>query len=234
MRLAAVQYKASKGEQDVSFEALRALAEQASAGADLVVFPEMAATGYLFDGEEQVSKVAEPARGPTFELLSPVAAAHGVWLVIGFPEVSDGRYYNSALVINPKGELAFCYRKTLLYEMDLPWAAPGDTGYRYFDTEWGRFGVGVCMDLNDDRFVQWAQASELDVIAFPTNWVEEGIDVWAYWGWRLQGCTAALVAANSYGAEGSIRFSGRSAIMKTNTIHAAAAPAGDQIIRALL
>jgi predicted amidohydrolase len=202
----------------------------------------MAATGYLFENREQVAAVAEPARGPSFELLSPVALTHGVWIVFGFPEVSDGRYYNSALVIDPKGELAYCYRKTLLYEKDAAWATPGDTGYRYFDTEQGRFGVGICMDLNDDRFVHWARASKLDVIAFPTNWVEEGIDVWAYWGYRLQGCPAALVAANTYGSEKSItsgseesiQFAGRSAIMKTNTIYASAGPVGDGIIRAEL
>jgi len=234
VRLAAVQYKAPKGQLQVAFEAIGRLASEASVDSDLVVFPELAATGYLFDSEASVAAVAEPANGPSFELLAPVAAEHGVWIVFGFPEICDGRFYNSALVINPKGELAFCYRKTLLYERDLPWATPGNSGYRVFEDSWGRFGVGICMDLNDDHFVKWAQEAELDVIAFPTNWVEEGIDVWAYWGWRLQGCSAALVAANTYGPEGDMQFSGRSAIMKTNAVHAAASRTGDGIIRVRL
>lgn len=234
MRLAAVQYKAPKGQIDLALGDIVRLAAEAAVNADLVVFPELAATGYLFENTTEIAAVAEPANGPSFRALAPVAAAHGVWIVFGFPELSEGRYFNSALVINPEGELVFCYRKSLLYERDLPWATPGDSGYRAFETPWGRFGVGICMDLNDDRFLDWIQASGLDVIAFPTNWVEEGIDVWAYWGWRLQGCSAALVAANTYGPEEDIQFAGRSAIMKANTVHSAAPRAGDGVIRAKL
>ena len=91
--------------------------------------------------------------------------------MIGFPEVDGDRFFNSALVINALGELAFCYRKTLLYEADETWATPGDSGYRYFDTNWGRFAPGICMDLNDDRFVQWCADNALDALAFPTNWI---------------------------------------------------------------
>jgi predicted amidohydrolase len=232
LRLAAVQYKAPKGAFQSALQDIARLAEEAAAGADLVVFPEMAATGYLFESTEEIAAVAEPAKGPSFAVLGPIAAAHGTWIVFGFPEECGGRYFNSALVISPQGELAFCYRKSLLYERDLPWATPGDSGYRVFEASWGRFGVGICMDLNDEGFVDWIRVMSLDVIAFPTNWVEEGIDVWAYWGWRLQGCSAALVAANTYGPEEDIQFAGRSAIMRSNTIYAAAPRTGAGVIRA--
>ena len=233
MHLAAVQFKPDKGSYDLSVERFTELLAKAAVGADLVVAPEMALSGYVFKDAQAIAAVAEPARGPSYQRLSPIARREGCWLVMGFPEVDGDRYFNSALVINPAGELVFSYRKTLLYEADETWASPGDSGYRYFDTEWGRFAPGICMDLNDDGFIDWCERSDLDVLAFPTNWIEEGIDVWSYWAWRIQGLKAALVAANSYGEESGTTFSGRSAILKENRVHAAARKQGDGVIRAL-
>ena len=230
MRLAAIQYKALTKSPTEALKALVPLANQAASAADLVVFPEMAATGYIFDDEAHVSGVAETKHGPSFQILSTIANEHKTWMVFGFPEVDGERFFNSAMVINPSGELAFCYRKTLLYDQDKSWASAGDSGYCAFDAEWGRFGVGICMDLNDDAFVQWCRDAALDAIAFPTNWIEEGIDVWGYWAWRLDGMPTALVAANTYGVERTIGFSGRSAILKSNRIHAAAGVLGDAVI----
>ena len=150
-----MQFKPDKGRYKQSLSRLSVLLGEAASGADLVVCPEMALSGYLFAGPEAIAEVAEPARGPSFEALSPIARRERCWVVVGFPEVDGDRYFNSCLVINPAGELAFCYRKTLLYEADETWASPGDSGYRYFDTEWGRFASGICMDLNDDAFIDW-------------------------------------------------------------------------------
>lgn len=236
MRVRAVQFKARKGDVPSSLRALSRLATRAAEGADLVVLPEMAATGYLFDGPRSAGAAAEPADGPTLRALAPVAAAHRTWLVVGFPERDGDRLFNSALVIDPRGQLAFCYRKTLLYTADVPWAAPGDTGYRRFDTDAGSFGVGICMDLNDDRFVGWCAAEALDVVAFPTNWVDEGDDVWGYWAWRLRDVPAALVAANTWGEEAlagaTTRFSGGSAVLRDRTVLAAAPKTGDGFLGA--
>ena len=161
-----------------------------------------------------------------------MARAHGSWLVAGFPEVEGDRLFNSALVLDPTGELRFVYRKTLLYEEDLHWATPGDSGYATFDTEAGDFTVGICMDLNDDRFVAWCAQARPRAVAFPTNWVEEGHRVWPYWAWRLDGTGSALVAANSWGPEGHTAFRGESAIIDARTVLAAAPPTGDGVLRA--
>jgi len=230
MRVAAVQFKAEKGRKVLSLAVLHALAEEAAWESDLVVLPEMAAVGYLFPSPEEARRVAEPANGPTFSILAPVAAAHHCWLVVGFPEVDGDRLFNSALVIDPTGALRFVYRKTLLFEPDEWWALPGDSGYRAFDTEAGRFGVGICMDLNDDAFVRWCAGADLDAIAFPTNWVQEDVDVWDYWRARLWGVDAALVAANTYGTEGPVAFTGRSAVLQDGVILASAPETGNVVI----
>jgi predicted amidohydrolase len=234
VRVVAVQYRAAKGAFDRSLSALCRLAEGHASGADLVVLPEMAVTGYVFPNREAVWAVSEPEDGPTYKALSAVARARQCWIVGGFPERSADKIFNSALVINPLGERVFTYRKSLLYSEDLYWAEPGDSGYRCFETDHGTFGVGICMDLNDDRFIAWLAAEQPTAIAFPTNWVKEGAPVWSYWAWRLQSVRGALVAANTWGTDPPISFSGKSAILRGLTLHAWAEETGDQAISATL
>jgi predicted amidohydrolase len=237
MRVAAVQFKAAKGRKTEALQALARHADTAGAAAELVVLPEMAATGYCFAGPAAIAAVAEDPEGPTFQALAPVAAARRCWLVAGFAERARDRYFNSALVIDPSGALRATYRKTLLYEADLPWATPGDSGYPRFDTDEGSFTVGICMDLNDDRFVAWCLSARVRAVAFPTNWIDEG-PPHAYWRQRMAGVDAALVAANTWGAEPSgddtVWFSGESAILDRGVLLARGPREGNGQVRAVL
>ena len=232
MNVSAVQFKAIKGDKKASLERLCALARDAGAGTDLLVLPEMAATGYLFESRDAIAPQAEPASGETLAALAPIARDCHCWIVAGFAERAGEQFFNSALVIDPSGALHTYYRKTLLYEADRTWAEPGNTPYPIVDTGHGVFTVGICMDLNDDRFVAWCRSAGADAIAFPTNWLDQGQDIWPYWAWRLKGIPSALVAANTYGEEDGIRFFGSSAVLQRNRILAAAPPAGDGFIRA--
>ncbi len=243
MHVAAVQFKADKGDVRGSRQALCALARSAAQGADLVVLPEMATTGYLFPTREAVARVSEAPDGPTFRALSPIASDTGAVVVCGFAERAgagdchrdgEGALYNSAMVIGPDGELMWVYRKRLLYEADEHWATPGDRDYRVLACDAGTFTVGICMDLNDDRFVAWCRAHAPRCVAFPTNWLAEGEPVWPYWAWRLDGSGVALVAANTWGHEGNTEFYGRSAVIDGRTVLAAAPEHGNGIIRARL
>ncbi len=235
MRLAAVQFKPDRQDLPGSRARLAHLAAEAAASSDLVVLPEMAGAGYVFDRVEDVP--LEAPDGPTFAALSPVARAHGAWIVAGFPERADDGAYNSALIIDAQGALAGVYRKTLLFEADLTWARPGRGDYPVFNAAGGRFTVGICMDLNDPRFILWCWRQRVDAVAFPTNWLEEGLDIWPYWHGRLGGSGAALVAANTWGedrspGQGTIRFCGRSGIFARHTELATLGPSGDGVARA--
>jgi predicted amidohydrolase len=229
MRVAALQFKPNHAEPERSRARLRSWLRAAPERA-LVVLPEMCVSGYIFRDRAHIAPFAEPARGPTFEALAPLAAEGRRWLVVGFAERDRDRLFNSALVIDPRGGLAGVYRKTLLFEADTTWATPGDTGYLRLDTEQGALAVGICMDLNDDRFTGWLQAQRAELLAFPTNWVEEYSDVHAYWRERLAGVPSVLVAANSYGAEGRVRFSGRSAVMREGRLLGALFKTGDGLL----
>lgn len=241
MRVAAVQFRGDGAQQDARRAALAQWVWGVGPGVDLVVCPEMATTHYLFEGSDQARLVAEPPDGPTFAALSPIAHALKTWVVCGFVERDQDRLFNSALIIDPMGGLRSVYRKTLLFDADKSWASEGDSGYELFETDMGTFAVGICMDLNDPRFVDWLLRHRPTALAFPTNWLDEGDDVWSYWAWRLHGAGTSLVAANSWGAEGAIRFSGRSVIMRQESgddaeprwlVLGAADTSGDDLIRA--
>jgi protein N-terminal amidase len=228
MRVAAVQFKATYADPAASRARVESrMVEARTAGVDLIVLPEMAFTGYVFAGPSALEAVAEPADGPTYAWASEQARRARCWVVVGFPERAADRLFNSALVVDPAGGLAFCYRKTLLFDADRTWATPGDSGYRRFETDAGSFAVGICMDLNDPRFLLWAWRQRLDVLAFPTNWIEEGLDVHAYWRERTEGSGAGLAAANTWGPERGVEFSGRSALMAGGEVVAAARRRGD-------
>ncbi len=238
MRVAAVQHRPERDPADPlaalerSRETLVAAAEATlsrTGPVELLVLPEMAASGYLFPGADAVRNIAEGEDGPTVVAAAGLARHHRCHVVLGFAEAAGTSLYNSAAVLDPHGELVEVYRKRLLYDADLPWAQAGERPYPVVDTGHGRFTVGICMDLNDDAFTAWVRSSGVEAVAFPTNWVDDGEEVWPYWAWRLQGSGAALVAANRWGSEhvsgvaaegptdreqGVTRFSGASCVMQ--------------------
>ena len=234
MITAAVQFRPDRADLAGSRVRLAEIASQAAQEADLVVLPELAVSGYVFADRAEAMAVAEDRFGPTFQALSEVARRHNSWIVCGFVEHANHHLYNSALVIDHEGRLAGCYRKTLLFELDELWASVGEGDYGLFRTPWGSFTVAVCMDLNDDRFVRWLERFQPDVLAFPTNWLEQGIDVWRYWAWRLARCGTTLVAANTWGIDRGVQFCGRSAVLRQGVVLAAAPPEGDGVVQAEL
>ncbi|MEC7947477.1 MAG: carbon-nitrogen hydrolase family protein [Myxococcota bacterium] len=243
MKLAAVQYRPPKGKPDAArADIVRLVDEACGRGADLVVLPEMATSGYVWASKAELLPHAEVRRGPTFRALAERARRHRAWVVCGFPERFHApgvrgptgahavRLYNSALVVSPDGELATCYRKVLLYDADETWAEPG-WRRAVCPASFGRIVPGICMDINDPRFIRHLVESHADVLAFCTNWVEEGTDVHPYWRERLTGWTGWAVAANAHGSDRGVGFSGRSAILAPGgRVVAHAETTGDAIV----
>lgn len=234
MIIAAVQYKPPKMQPVEAQNEIVSLAkEAASNGAQLIVFPEMATSGYIFKNRSEILPYTEYADGSLFQALSPVARTYKAWIVAGFPERDkNDALYNAALIITSTGECAACYRKVLLYDADKTWAHAGDTRM-IFDTHLGRMFPGICMDINDDGFSESARVHGAEIIPFCTNWIEEGIDVWAYWQSRLADFTGCFIAANTWGYDDEIQFSGNSAIFADGMkLMAHARPSGNEIIYA--
>ena len=106
-----------------------ALVEQAAAqGARLVVLPELANTGYMFESREEAYALAETVPdGPSARAWIALAQRLGIHLVAGIAERDGGRLYNSALVAGPQGYLG-TYRKLHLWGDENPVFRTGRPG----------------------------------------------------------------------------------------------------------
>jgi predicted amidohydrolase len=152
--------------------ALAAIDAAAAAGAQVVVLPELAVSGYVFRDPDEARALAEPADGPTVSGWAERAAAHGLVVVGGFAELAGEALYNSAALVDPSGVRAV-YRKVHLWDRESLVFTPGGAPPAVVDTPHGRIGVMVCYDL---EFPEWVRAAALDgaeLLCVPTNWPRE-------------------------------------------------------------
>src|SRR5213595_668781 len=155
----AVRYKvgldqmAMSADPDANLQtAVAKVAEAAAAGAQLVCLPELFRSRYFAQREDAASfDLAEPVPGPSTEALARAAQrAEVVVIAPVFERRAPGLYHNSAAVIDADGRLVGIYRK--MHIPDDPayyekfYFAPGDLGFRAFDTRVGRIGTLVCWD----------------------------------------------------------------------------------------
>tara|TARA_R110002096_G_scaffold436051_2_gene666278 strand:- start:22540 stop:23268 length:729 start_codon:yes stop_codon:yes gene_type:complete len=212
MKLAALQFRPPHGQPAVARVQLRELLLRAK-GADLVVCPEMAISGYVFESAEEIAPHTELAAGETYAMLAECAQELGAWIVCGIAERDGDAFYNSAITVAPSGSLVSCYRKILLFEQDKTWAEPGSERNLVATDELGLLCPAICMDLNDNNFARFLLTEKPTVVAFCTNWIEEGHDILPYWRMRLFGWQGWMVAADRWGIERGVQFYGRSAIL---------------------
>ena len=174
MIIACIQTNPTIGEGNLNLDACEA--QVLGADADLVVLPELFATGYYFESTEQARSLAEPAAsGPTAQRLAAWAAETGATIVAGIAERDGDKLYNSAVVVTPNGWLG-TYRKTHLYSKETLHFRPGDSGFPVWtvtDRERRpyRLGVMVCFDWIFPESARSLAMNGADVIAHPSNLV---------------------------------------------------------------
>ena len=167
----AVQFDCKLGEsvRNAEFVATEVVAAAAATGARLVVFPEAALTGYVFESEAEALDGAVEANGPETNLIADACRAAGAWVVAGAVEREAGRVYNSAFLIGPAG-LAGRYRKvhTLCLGVDR-FAARGE-GFRVWELPIGRIGLNICYDATFPESSRTLKLLGAQLIVLPTNW----------------------------------------------------------------
>jgi 5-aminopentanamidase len=146
-----------------------AIEQAARAGAQLIVLPELASSGYVFADRSELVSLAETRDGPSITEWANLATALGVTIVAGFPEAAGDKVYNSAAVVDPKG-LRGVYRKAHLWDSENAVFDRADDLPLVVDTEHGRLGVMICYDI---EFPEWVRAVALegaDLLCAPVNW----------------------------------------------------------------
>jgi 5-aminopentanamidase len=174
VRVACHQLAPVVGELDANrARALAALDAAATAGAQVVVLPELAASGYVFHDAQEARALAEPGDGPTLSGWAERAALHGLVVAGGFAELgAGGELYNSAALIDPGGVRAV-YRKAHLWDREKLLFTPGDDPPPVLDTLHGRIGLIVCYDLEFPECTRAVALRGAELLCVPTNWPRE-------------------------------------------------------------
>jgi predicted amidohydrolase len=170
IRIASVQLAPAVGEQESNRSGtLAAIADAASAGAALVVLPELGNSGYAFKDRREAAGLAEPADGPTVTAWMSFAAEHGTVIVGGFCEAgAAGRLHNSVAVVDASG-LRAVYRKLHLWDREALVFSPGREPPPVVDTAVGRLGIGICYDIVFPELTRRLAIDGADALVLPTN-----------------------------------------------------------------
>ena len=230
-RVAAIQFEPTLFAKTANLEALLRLTREAAAGgAKLIVTPEMATTAYCWATRDEIASDVEPVPGPTTQRFAEIAADHDCWIVVGLAEVDPetGIYYNSAVLIGPEGPVGL-YRKTHAYISEPKWAKDGDLGLPVFETPIGRIAMTICMDACYPETARVPALAGADVICFPTNWLSEKSPS-PSWMARAAENGVYLIAANRYGLERGVQFSGGSAVIDPDGSLQSVLDSGDGIV----
>jgi predicted amidohydrolase len=232
-KAAAIQFEPVLFEKEANIRRLLALTEEAAQnGARLIVHPEMATTGYCWQSREEIAPYVEPIPGPTTERVARVAARYNCFIVTGIAEVAPetGIFYNSAALIGPSG-LIGVYRKTHSFISEPKWAKDGDLGIPVFETEIGQIAINICQDATFPEPARVAALQGADVICFPTNWLGEKSPS-PVWMARAYENGVYFIAANRYGSERGVQFSGGSCVVDPDGVVVSHLDTGDGIIYA--
>jgi predicted amidohydrolase len=174
MKVAVAQFYVQIAETESNLRAVSRLAAAAAAqGVDLLVLPEMCASGYAFRDREELARFAEPADPDESRTLGgwlELCGRHGMHIVGGFPESSPEGFYNSAAVLSPDG-LAGVYRKVHLFYNEKSLFLPGDRGFPVFELSFGRIGVQICYDTFFPESSRSLALGGAQLICIPGNFV---------------------------------------------------------------
>jgi N-carbamoylputrescine amidase len=223
-RVAVIQMAMSDDVHDNVGRAGQLVAEAAAQGAQLALLPELFSSLYFPARPDPAhfQLANPPERDEAVQAMRVLAATHGIVLPVSYFERDGDRFYNSVIVFDADGRELGRYRKTHIpdgpgYE-EKTYFAPGDTGFRVFDTRAGRIGVAICWD---QWFPESARALTLlgaDVLVYPTAIGSEPnrpeVDTQAPWRRVMLGHAVAntipILASNRVGNEHGQVFYGSS------------------------
>ena len=222
--------------------------EAAGLGANLVLLQELFEMPYFCPDQKQAFfALAKPFAGhPVIARFAALAKELNIVLPVSFFERANNAHYNSLAMVDADGSVLGLYRKSHIPDgpgyQEKFYFSPGDTGFRVWDTRFGRIGAGICWD---QWFPEAARAMALagaEVLLYPTAIGNEpqdsSLDSCDHWRRVMQGHAGAnlvpLVASNRIGTEqnevGPMTFYGSSFIAGPTGEIVAEAPRGDRTV----
>lgn len=171
MKIAAVQMEPKILEKERNtarcLELMRITAKE---GAQLIIFPECALTGYCFTSLDEAIPAAEPIPGPSSDKIAALCQELNAYVVVGLLEKEEDRYYNAAILLGPQG-LVGKYRKVHLPYLGIDrFLNHGNLPFTVYETELGRIGLLICYDASFSESSRVLALEGADIIVLPTNW----------------------------------------------------------------
>lgn len=237
VKLACTQMKCSRdrGENIAKAEAL--IRAAAADGANIIQIQELFETPYFAQTEAfEYLDLAQPLEGnPMIKRMCALAAELNVVLPVSFYEDAGVVRFNTVAVIDSDGSVLGIYRKTHIPDdmgyYEKFYFSPGDTGFKVWDTRFGRIGVGICWDqwFPEAARAMCLQGAEMLLyptaigsFALPADEMDKADNDYAHWQNVMLGHAAAnmvpVLASNRIGIEyeeksgTAIRFYGASFI----------------------
>ena len=195
-------------------------------GADIILPSELFSDHYFCKTQDEAHFAAAlPWRShPAVLAMQELARELAVVIPVSIFEKDGPQYFNSVVMVDADGALLGVYRKSHIPDgpgyQEKFYFRPGDTGFRVWDTQKGRVGVGICWD---QWFPEAARAMALmgaDILFYPTAIGAEpqdaSLDTATRWRRAMQGHAVSnvipVVAANRVGDEDGQVFYGTSFI----------------------
>lgn len=170
--VAAIQFEPRFGDRAFNLAAIDRLVRRAHGdGAEIVVLPELADTGYVFRNTEELAALAAPVPdGESATALARLARELSIHIVCGLAERDGETFYNSAILCGPDGYIG-TYRKLHLWNEENRHFARGNLGLPVFDIGHGKLGIAICYDGWFPEVFRELTLGGAEVICIPTNWV---------------------------------------------------------------
>jgi len=227
IKIATIQMKMEENIQTNIETALQKTEEAAQKGAQIILLPELFASPYFPQSEKEkffdwAEEISQHSFVPKFQSL---AEKHKVVLPISFFEKAGPEFYNSLAMIDADGTQMGIYRKSHIpdgpgYE-EKYYFRPGNTGFKTWNTKYGKIGVGICWDQWFPEAARIMALQGADLLLYPTAigsepFDPENLDTSKMWKQAMVGhaiCNSCYVAAaNRVGKENEINFYGTSFI----------------------
>lgn len=214
IKISATQMPCTWNRQATLDKADHLVREAAKKGANIILLQELFETPYFCQLQKfQYMELATPLEeNPAVEHFKKLAKELDVVLPISFFERVGNTQFNSIAIIDADGEILGVYRKTHIPD-GLPYAekfyfTPGDTGFKVWNTKYGRIGVGICWDQWFPETARSLALQGAEILFFPTAIGSEPTlekDSQIHWRNTMAGHAAAnmmpVVASNRIGRE---------------------------------
>ena len=214
IKVAATQMTCTWETEENITKATKLIKQAADKGANIILLQELFQTPYFcIQYDEDIFKLAQNfENNKILKQMSELAKKLNVVLPISFFEKDNNAYFNSIAVINADGNILGKYRKSHIPDgpgyLEKYYFNPGNTGFKVWDTNFGKIGIGICWDQWFPEAARIMALKGAEILFYPTAIGDElmsDYDSSGAWQRVMQGHAAAnimpVVASNRIGSE---------------------------------